>query len=619
MATCTTCGAGISAAARFCSACGAPVAAAPEREVRKTVTLLFCDVSGSTALGERLDPEVLRRALRRYFEEIEAVIVSHGGLVEKFVGDAVMAVFGLPSAHEDDALRAVRAAVEVRERLPAVAVETGVELVFRTGLNTGEVVTGEGQTLATGDAVNVAARLQQAAPPGEILLGAATEALVRGHVDAETLAPLAVHGREEPVSAFRLRGLAAEPPRRPTPAFVGRARELRLLRDAYERVAEARELHLFTLLGPAGIGKTRLAGEFVASLGDEPVVAAGRCLSYGPGITFWPLAEILEQLGEEGRETRRRVLEGSASSPEELAWSIRCFLERVAAERPLVLLVDDLHWAQPALLDLLDRTVELSRDAPILLLCLARPELLEQRPTWAGGKLNAATLLLDALPAAEARTLVDRLEGDLSDDERSRIVDVGCGNPLFLEELVAFRCETGSAESPPLIRALLQARLDRLPHDERVVIECAAVIGTVFEGEAVALLAPAALRPAVDAHLRTLTVKELVRPGREEGRFAFRHELICERAYASLPKGERARMHEAVAAWLDERGDELPERDALVGYHLEQAALARRELGAPDEALESRAAERLAGAAHAARRLTDLPGAADLWSRALAL
>ncbi|HSP72386.1 MAG TPA: hypothetical protein VLN26_08455, partial [Gaiellaceae bacterium] len=262
---------------------------------------------------------------------------------------------------------------------------------------------------------------------------------------------------------------------------------------------------------------------------------------------------------------------------------------------------------------------ELSRDAPILLLCLARPELLEERPTWAGGRWNATTLLLDALPAGDARTLVGQLESDLAEDERTRIVAVGGGNPLFLEELVAYRGETGSIEAPPLIRALLQARLDRLPHDERVVIECAAVMGTSFEGEAVAALAPAALRPAVDAHLRTLTVKELVRPGRDEGRYTFRHELICERAYASLPKGVRGRMHEAVAAWLDERGEELPERDALVGYHLEQAALARRELGAPDEALESRAAERLAGAAHAARRLTDLPGAADLWSRALAL
>ena len=404
MIVCSACGRDNPDDARFCNSCGAPLApAAAPREQRKVVTVLFCDVTGSTSLGEQLDPEAMRTVMARYFETARTAIERHGGTVEKFIGDAVMAVFGIPVVHEDDALRAVRAAAELRD---------AVEIDVRIGVNTGEVVTGGADTLATGDAVNVAARLEQAASPGEVFLGAATYALVRDTVDAELLPPLEAKGKAEALTAYRLGDVRAVTSRRDAAPMVGRVDELELLRRAYERAVRERGCHLFTILGAAGVGKSRLVAELLDTIEDARVLR-GRCLSYGEGITYWPVVEMLKQLGEPGGDERVRrpisVLLGeldAPTTPAETAWAVRKALESAAAELPLVVVFDDLHWGEPSFLDLIEHIADLSRDAPILLLCMARPELLDERPGWSGGKLNATTVLLEPLGREETDELV---------------------------------------------------------------------------------------------------------------------------------------------------------------------------------------------------------------------
>jgi class 3 adenylate cyclase len=613
---------------RFCGACGAPLAApARAREQRKVLTILFCDVAGSTTLGERLDPEALRHVMRRYFDEMTAIVDRHGGTVEKFIGDAVMAVFGVPHVREDDALRAVRAAAEIRERLPAVAQELGVALTFRTGINTGEVVVGAGQTLATGDAMNVAARLEQAAPPGEILIGADTRLLVRDAVQVEPVEPLVLKGKAHPVAAWRL--IAVDPSaealaRHLDTPLVGRERELSHLRGAYDRAVLERSCHLFTLLGSAGAGKSRLVAELLAGAAGEATVVRGRCLHYGDGVTFWPVIEILTQLGEPAAEVRERVAQGGAGSPEELFWDVRRLLERVAEERPLVVVFEDLQWAEPMLLDLLDHVADLSRGAPILLLCVARPELLDERAAWGGGKLNATTLLLEPLAPADCETMLDGVGADLDPQTRARILYACGGNPLFLEEMVALVHDGGGAEVPPTIRALLDARLERLGEDERSVIERGAVEGEVFHHGAVQALAPETLRAGIDGRLAALVRKEMIRPERGtlpgEEAFRFRHLLVRDAAYDALPKQARAELHERFAGWLEHDATALVELDEIAGWHLEQAVRYRRELGlALDPALASRAADHLAAAGRRAADRHDLRAADSMLTRALAL
>ncbi len=405
---------------RFCGACGTELApAAAPRQVRKTVTIVFCDVTGSTALGERLDPEALRRTMGRYFEEIRAVVERHGGLVEKFIGDAVMAVFGIPTAHEDDAVRAVRAVAEIRERLQALGEELAVSLSFRTGVNTGEVVAGEGETLVTGDAVNVAARFEQAAAAGEILIGAETYRLVRNAVTVEAVEPLELKGKAEPVPAYRLVAvdpLAPGSARHLDVPIVGRVREQSRLLDDFEDVVSGGSCHLFTLLGPAGVGKSRLVQQFLSDVAGRAEVWSSRCLHYGDDITYWPLVEMLIQMGVEPDA----VIGGS---PAETQLAFRRLLEERATLQPQILLLDDLHWAEALFLDLVEHIADWSRDAPILLLCVARPELLETRQGWGGGKLNATTILLEPLSAEDSDELIARLAAgaDLSEDARDRI------------------------------------------------------------------------------------------------------------------------------------------------------------------------------------------------------
>ena len=621
MVRCSSCGIENRVGARFCDGCGAALAAAaPGREQRKTVTVLFCDVTGSTALGESVDPEALRAVLARYFERMKGIVEAHGGSVEKFVGDAVMAVFGVPLVREDDALRACRAAVEMREALPGLGVGA------RIGVNTGEVVTGTAERLVTGDAVNVAARLEQAAAVGEVLVGEATLRLVRALVEVEPVEPLSLKGKSEPVPAFRLLSVEGVVEPRFAAPMVGRETELERLRGAFRQAVRDRSCQLFTVLGSAGVGKSRLAAEFAA--GIEARVVLGRCLSYGEGITYGPVVEVLKQLdalkADAAAAAPLRSLLGETAggaSPEEIAWGFRKLLEQEAQQRPLVCVLDDLHWGEETLLDLVEHLADLSRDAPLLLLCIARPDLLERRPAWGGGKWNATTVLLEPLDDAETDELIAALGG--TGEVGARVRQASEGNPLFVEEMLALVRESGDGEVrvPPTIQALLAARLDQLDPAERDVLERGAVEGQVFHRSAVAALTNDDRE--LDGSFVSLVRKQLVRPHRSQvagdEAYRFRHLLIRDAAYEGLPKARRAELHQRCAAWLEERVPDLVELDELVGYHLEQAARCKRELGQPDPVLAERAGERLAAAGRRAFRRGDLRAGTSLVERALEL
>ena len=598
---------------RFCGNCAAPLVEAPApREVRKTVTVVFCDLTGSTALGEATDPEALRTTMRTYYEQMRTILERHGGTVEKFIGDAVMAVFGVPVSHEDDALRAVRAAWEMRSAVPTLGLQA------RIGVNTGEVVTGEGDTLVTGDAVNVAARLEQAAEPGQVLIGRETRRLVR---DAVKVAPVEVtaKGKSEPVDAFRLDDVdleAAAITRRLDTPLVGRSFELEQLRQAFDRTVREQRCHLFTLLGAAGVGKSRLVSELLHDVDAD--VVAGRCLDYGEGITFWPVVSVLKQLGPRADDTLARVV-GGATVPNEIFAAVRTFLESLSAERPLVVVFDDIHWGEPTFLDLIDHIADLSRGAPLFVLCIARPELLDKRPGWGGGKLNATTILLEPLGPEECAELIT-VHGGVEPGMQDRILAAADGNPLFVEEMVALAREDGSVGVPATVQALLQARIDQLGGEERVVIERGAVEGEVFHRSAVLELARTL---DVEPQLIGLVRKELIHPAPTQltgdQAFRFRHLLIRDAAYAALPKETRAELHERFADWLESHAQELIELDEIVGYHLEQAARYRRELGRAARNIERRAGHHLAAAGRRAGNRGDAPGAMNLLDRAVAL
>jgi class 3 adenylate cyclase/tetratricopeptide (TPR) repeat protein len=638
------------------------VSAAPvARERRKVVTVIFADVVGSTALGERVDSETLRWAMQRWFGRMRDAIERHGGTVENYIGDAVMAVFGVPVAHEDDALRAVRAAAGMREEVAVLRGELrrerGVELAVRIGINTGEAVTGAAAaagSFTAGDTVNVAARLEQAAHPGEILLGRDTLRAVRHAVDAEPVAPLTVKGKSAAVEAFRLLAVAPDAlaqARQPRAPMVGRQRERRRLLDAFHQAVADRSYQLFSVIGAAGVGKSRLVAEVLETIDGAATVAAGRCLPYGDGLTWWPLVEalgasgLLEQAASDDAVAAARAAEllkpaGEPVVPEEAFWAVRKVLEALARRRPLVLVVDDLQWAEPTFIDLIEHVAEWTRDAPLLLLIMARPELLEVRPGWGGGKLNATTVLLEPLPEADAADLLHHLIGSsrLGDRTVARVLAIAEGNPLFVREVVAMLVDDGVLSPgdgegsnvaeltviaiPPTIRALIAARLDRLGPDERAVIEAASIEGKEFTRERIEALVADGVGEAVDVHLRALIRRDLIRPvAASEDTFRFRHQLIRDGAYEGMSKELRADLHERFADRLDAGSSALPVADELVGYHLERAVVLRRELGAAEGAtakLAGRASTSLRAAGRRAAQRVD-PASVRLLERALAL
>jgi class 3 adenylate cyclase/tetratricopeptide (TPR) repeat protein len=650
MAICAQCGRENRDSARFCDGCGAQLAAAEaSREVRKTVSAVFCDVVGSTPLGERLDAEVLRSVMRRYFAEMRSALEAYGGRVEKFIGDAVVGVFGVPTLHEDDALRAVRAAVEMRTRLADLSkrlrAESGVELAARMGVSTGEVVAGADGDVVLGDVGNVAARLQSSAGVGEILLAAPTYELVRDAVTAEAVA-LEVKGKVGPVPAFRM--LAIDPraeavAREFDRPLVGRERELGLLRQAFERAVVERRAGLATVLGFPGIGKSRLALGLAESVAEEGSVLFGHCRSYGEGITYWPIAEIMRQaVGSNLRTGLVQLLngqpdgariaglvaatlgEGEASGAgEETFWALRRVFESLAANHPLLVVFEDAHWAEPTLLDLIEYLSEWLRERPVLLLCLARPELLDVRPGWGGGKVNSISVLLGSLSQDEVdRMLNERLEHqELAPGVRERIVEAAQGVPLFVEQMLALLDDQGSIsveDVPPAVSALLAARLESIDSEARWLLERASVEGERFHAGALAALTAIESDELRD-RLDNLAHRELIRPESAsfpgEQAFRFEHALIRDTAYQRVSKADRAAAHERLADWLEEHGAD----EELIGSQLDQAARVGQEVTAPGEqtrALAGRASELLASAGRRAQARGDYAGAARLLRRA---
>ena len=680
---CRACGAENRVRSPACRRCGSRALLLPIAggEVRKVVTVLFSDITGSTAMAERLDPESVRRIMSRYFEEMKLVLNRHGGTVEKFIGDAVMAVFGVPQAHEDDPLRAVRAAVEMREALDRLNEELertwGVRIMNRTGVNTGEVLAGEpgtAQSFVVGDAVNVAARLEQVAEPGTILFGEPTYRQVRDAVKAERVEPLTVKGKGEPVAAWKLLdvgpGMAGWTRRLDSP-LVGREEELRTLHDSFERITEPEGCVVIGLMGAAGVGKTRLVDQFAASLTGRARVLRGRCLPYGEGITFWPILEVVHDAAGisvddsadearskliaplEGADDAGRVrdklagllgLEEPTPSIQEMFWAVRRLFEILGARRPLVVVFDDLHWAEPTFLDLVEYLASSVR-SPVLLLCAARPELLEAHPLWMKGAPNATLVTLEPLSSPDIHALMRNLLGGaaLAPEASDPIQQVAEGNPLFVEETLRMLVDEGALRPlnghwevtgtlaririPPTIQTLLASRLDRLDPGERAVIERASVVGRVFRWDAVSALAPDGLRQAVGPHLQSLMRKELVRPDFSDpgtgDAYRFNHILIRDAAYSAVPKATRAELHQRLADWIERQaGVAAGEYEEILGYHLEQAYRALIDLGMRSDELPDlgrRAAGPLTSAGLRAFSRGDMPAAANLLSRAASL
>ena len=658
MAACPRCGLAAAEGARFCFACGSSLAgpAVGDLHARKTVTVVFADVSGFTALGDRLDPEALQLVMTQYFAEMRGVIERHGGTVEKFIGDAVMAVFGVPVLHEDDVVRAARAALEMRTALDDLngdlAESWDVRLVTHTGVNTGEIAvstTPDGEPFTLGDPVNVAQRLESAAGPGEILIGPITERLLRGSARVERIEPMRLKGKSDLVAAWRL--VALNPVRRggARSSLVGRAAELGALRDAFVEVIATRTPAIVTLTGVAGIGKSRLARELRSAISPRAAVAVGRCVPYGEGVTYRPLAEIVRGLSErvdedaitrltgdddEGRRIAARIARLVGASPgavavEEGHWAVRRLFEVAARDRPLVVFVDDIHWAEPTLLDALEHVAAHASGVALLVVCLARPDLFERRPEWMSEAGRSSVVTLEPLDDTAAAALLAELAAGspAAAVDGRRLLATAEGNPFFLEQMVAMLDEPAglSAGLPPTIQALLAARIDALPSPERAVLDRAAIEGGTFHTDAVARLLPADAATGLEDRLAALTRRQLIRPaqselpGEEAHRFA--HILIRDVAYTLVSKAAHADLHEGYAAWFDERGDEA--RDELVGYHLEQAHRIHEELHPAARerrrTLATTASRRLGTAGRAALDRGDLPAGVNLLERATVL
>jgi len=689
---CPGCGEETEPDASFCGSCGSPLAATPARHspapaaaahgapafasasaertvARKVVTIIFADLAGSTALHERLDAESARRVMDGYYAALHSVVADHGGTVVKLLGDGVMAAFGVPRVAEDDAVRAVRAAVVMQEAFRELMREQAAVLGavgLRVAVNTGEVIVSGDHDDVVGDPVNVAARLQQEAQDGDVLIGEATQRLVANLVTLEDFGTLALKGRSESVSAYRVVSLE-RPAGARTLAFVGRDDELRRVRSVYEAAVAARAARLVVVLGSPGLGKSRLINELARRLADEATIVSAQCDATG-GSTFAPLVEALRTLldledgaggdvvraaiearlpGEAADKARvaggvAALLAGSAASPEETFFVVRRFLSAVAATQPLVLAFDDLQWAEPLLLDLVEHLVQWSTDVPLLVLAAARPELRDARSslTVPGGLVSGVVTLAGLDAVAATRLAANAIGADeLPAAVAGRVLASSEGNPLFVGELVRMLVHDGALrregdrwvagadlatlEMPPTIQALLAARIERLHPQDCMVLERAAVVGRQFSRAAVAHLLASASGD-LDARLESLRRSELIEPDSGwflgEPALRFHHGLIRDAAYRRVLKGTRAELHERFADWLQGRVGDSIDHDEALGWHLEQAHQHLRELGPIGErarGIGERASGHLAAAGRRALERDDLSLASSLLGRAV--
>jgi class 3 adenylate cyclase/tetratricopeptide (TPR) repeat protein len=658
MIVCSVCGRESADDARFCAACGSPLAAttAP-REERKVVSVLFVDLVGHTSRSESADPEDVRATLAPYHAKARDELERHGGTVEKFIGDAVMAVFGAPVAHEDDAERAVRAALAVRDAL----VEDGLDV--RIAVSTGEALVSldaraaEGEALVAGDVVNTAARLQSAAPVNGVLVAEATHRATERTIEYAGADPVTAKGKAEPVPVW----VALQPRARfgvdvgqhGGAPLCGREVELRLLRDAFERARRERATQLVTLVGVPGIGKSRLVWELFRHLDAQPGFVywrQGRALAYGggpfgavaeairahvgvlesdaPAEIEGKLAAAVEELFGDPRDRdwlagllRPLVgLEGGGSGGREesfAAW--HRLIEAIADRDPLVLVLEDLHWADEGTLDFVEHLVDWTSDAPLLVLCTARPELLERRPAWGGGRLNSLTIALRALSDDDTALLLSELlsRPALDADVQARLLQQSGGNPLYAEEYARMLGAAAGAELPDSVQGIIAARLDLLDPPEKQLLQDASVLGKVFwRGGVEALGADAA-----DELLHRLVRKEFVRRERTtsmaaEPEFAFRHALVRDVAYGQLPRAARAEKHRLAAEWIAASGAPRPD---LVAHHYAEALELARATGADTRALERPACSALRAAGDRAASLGAYHDAVALYRRALEL
>src|SRR5215470_15986799 len=668
---CPTCGSESRPEAQFCDACGAALVARPPDDAgaRKVVTIVFADLVGSTALHERLDAESARALMERYYRALHAAVEAHGGRVVKLLGDGVMAAFGLPRVAEDDAIRAVRAAVAMQQAFRALAREQSATvgaIGLRVAVNTGEVVVNAATDDLVGDPINVAARLQDAAQDGDVVIGESTRRLVGALVTLAPIGNVALRGRAEQVPAYRVVSLE-RPGGASAVAFVGRQDELARLAAIYEAATTAPAARLALVLGSPGLGKSRLLDEFTRRLPGATVLTAS-CEAAG-GATFAPIARALRAIlglhaGAGGSDLRAAIdvavpggeadrsriaagigalLAGTPASPEETFFVVRRLLAGLAAAQPVVLAIDDLHWAEPLLLDLVEHLVQWTTGVPLLLLAAARPELRDTRSALAvPGRLASDVVLLGGLDAAAATRLAANVVGAdaLPAAITGRVLATSEGNPLFLGELVRMLVDEGTlkregerwtagvdlatVEMPPTIQALLAARIERLGAEDRLVLERAAIVGRQFSRTAVAHLLPRALAD-LDARLEALRRSELIEPDSTwflgEPALKFHHGLIRDAAYRRVLKGTRAELHARVAEWIEGRVGEAVEHDETIGWHLERAHQHLRELGPLDaqgRALGERAARYLAAAGRRALARDDVAVAAELLGRAVA-
>jgi class 3 adenylate cyclase/tetratricopeptide (TPR) repeat protein len=609
---------------------------------RKLATVLFVDIVDSTQLVTGADPEVVRRRVAEFFDRVSHCVTVHGGIVEKFAGDAVLAAFGIPQAHEDDAERAARAALGIRQSVREL------DLEVRVGIEAGEVVVDQADsTFATGEAVNLAARLQQAAMPGEILVGPTAHRLARERLVVEDAGPLELKGMGAALRAWRVISAVDGTHVHVNAPLVGRETELELLQHTYERTLRDGRAHLFTIYGEPGVGKSRLVREFVDSV-DGASVLKGRCLPYGESVTYWPLAEMVKSATgitddeplEEAFEKLRACCEDDAvadliglasglleavegeRSPQEIAWAAREVMSTLADVQPLILFFEDIHWAEDPMFDLVEHLADWVRE-PLLILCLARPDLLDVRPGWGGGRVRSTAIELEPLSDEESHELVTALVSDLADPPPlpKSLLDRTEGNPLFVEETIRMLAEGGDHDRvPDTLQALIAARIDHLAPDAKVLLQRAAVIGRVFWKGAIKHVAP---NLDVEALLDDLLLREFVlREERSsisgETAFRFKHMLIREVAYAGLSKQSRAQQHARFAEWLKERaGEELLE---IRAHHLDHATQLLAELdGAPPADLASEAADALTGAGKRALNREQYKSARSKLARAVEL